>query len=345
MRNKSRNSQTGFTLIELLVVITLIGMLVVIALPNFAKVRIKAKEAELISSLKVIDTALHEFAQSNNGMYPGTAMAESMAFEGSMSSWMMRGVIGGSPYDRDATTLQAYGNFYFDVKNTNNPRAVPDRLVQDGALEGYPSNPFINYEGVRVKRPMVNIFGFEQDRQNVNSQDPWEDIVLFSRPYETARIPDTDNYYLVDEDGEDVGYAYEYVGEFGLGGWWGDVEDTADVTQWGYSGELPQVETGMIHPGDFSYIPFLPLQPDLASPDFMKYVKGYWLVLYGHQSSTTKNEYGYVNPQLPAEGYWMGDGDPETATFYERKIEEATLGARWITGTIYTELYDKDVDR
>jgi hypothetical protein len=41
----------------------------------------------------------------------------------------------------------------------------------------------------------------------------------------------------------------------------------------------------------------------------------------------------------------MGDGDPETATFYERKIEEATLGARWITGTIYTELYDKDVDR
>ena len=79
MRNKSRKQQAGFTLIELLVVITLIGMLVVIALPNFAKIRIKAKEAELRVSLDQIDTALQHFAVNNNGMYPGTAMAESSA--------------------------------------------------------------------------------------------------------------------------------------------------------------------------------------------------------------------------------------------------------------------------
>jgi hypothetical protein len=258
---------------------------------------------------------------------------------------MMRGIIGGSLYDQDATTIQAFGNFYFDVKNVDNPRAVPDRLVQEGVLEGYPSNPFITYEGVRVRRPMVNIFGMERDRQNVNSPDPWEDIILFSRAYESAQIPDTDNYYLVDEDGEDIGYSFEYVGEFGNGNWWGNVEDTTDVEQWEYSGELPSLSSSILHPGDFSYIPFLPLQTRLDSPDFMKFVKGYWLILYGHQSSTTQNKYGYVNPQLPAEGFQMGDGDPDTGTFYERKIEEATLGALQITGTMYTDLFDKDVDR
>jgi type IV pilus assembly protein PilA len=40
-------NKKGFTLIELLVVIVIIGILVAIALPNFIRIKDKAKEAEV----------------------------------------------------------------------------------------------------------------------------------------------------------------------------------------------------------------------------------------------------------------------------------------------------------
>jgi prepilin-type N-terminal cleavage/methylation domain-containing protein len=61
----------GFTLIELLVVIVIIGVLVAIALPNFLKVKEKAREAETKQNLHSIQIALERYAtDSDGGNYP-----------------------------------------------------------------------------------------------------------------------------------------------------------------------------------------------------------------------------------------------------------------------------------
>ncbi len=150
----------GFTLIELLVVIVIIGILVAMALPNFIKVKDKAKEAQAKSALRVIQVALERYGTDWNGLYP----------------WFLGG--GDASYN---VVRMAPGNFYWsymDVEgafadNINNatgqagvqdnqpdpgfctdsllPAAgddygsLPvcmDALMVNGYLSQYPNNPF-----------------------------------------------------------------------------------------------------------------------------------------------------------------------------------------------------------
>lgn len=58
MRMKSnRLARGGFTLVEIMIVVSIIGLLVVIAIPNFFKNREVAQRNTCISNLRVIDTA------------------------------------------------------------------------------------------------------------------------------------------------------------------------------------------------------------------------------------------------------------------------------------------------
>ena len=81
----------GFTLIELLVVITILGILVALALPNFVKAKDKAKEVEVKNNIRIITGALHRFAADYDGYYPG------YIWGGTPNAWGYSGISAAHP--------------------------------------------------------------------------------------------------------------------------------------------------------------------------------------------------------------------------------------------------------
>ena len=68
---KNGLNKKGFTLIELMIVMTIIGILVSIAQPNFQKAIIRAKETSLRKSLFVLRDVIDQY-YADHGNYPET---------------------------------------------------------------------------------------------------------------------------------------------------------------------------------------------------------------------------------------------------------------------------------
>lgn len=78
---KNPNPDHSFTLIELLIVVAIIGILIVIAVPNFLNAQVRAKVAAVESNFKTIATA-NEMYRFDHGTYFSFVNLSTVAFRG-----------------------------------------------------------------------------------------------------------------------------------------------------------------------------------------------------------------------------------------------------------------------
>ncbi len=146
-------ARKGFTLIELLVVIVIIGILVAIALPNFVKIKTKAREAEVKQNLHAIQLAVERYATDNEGNYPFFLYGGDTYFNiGTVKHVGYNievGDVGGlHPFDM-FNDPDLPGHTYPNVIGGNRANLgkegaeFGDTLVYEGYLSKYPLNPFL----------------------------------------------------------------------------------------------------------------------------------------------------------------------------------------------------------
>lgn len=114
--------QRGFTLLELLVVIAIIGVLAAILVPNFMHARAQAQTVSCEGNLKMIATALEEYATDHNGLYPSASAPVTPALFGGV----------GNPYVQNVPADPAGGSYFYVTPGNGVCAATDAYKIRDG---------------------------------------------------------------------------------------------------------------------------------------------------------------------------------------------------------------------
>jgi len=66
MKINSRSRLAGFTLVEIMIVVAIIALLAAIAVPGFLRARKRSQASRIINDLRLIDSAVDQYAIENN---------------------------------------------------------------------------------------------------------------------------------------------------------------------------------------------------------------------------------------------------------------------------------------
>lgn len=66
MLNKLNKKRGGFTLVEIMIVVAIIALLAAIAVPGFLRARKRSQASRIINDLRLIDSAVDQYAIENN---------------------------------------------------------------------------------------------------------------------------------------------------------------------------------------------------------------------------------------------------------------------------------------
>jgi len=82
MLKNARKSMKGFTLIELMIVVAIIGILAAIAIPKFADLVTKSKEASVKGSLGTVRSAISIYYSDTEGVFPTAGLWTGLTTDG-----------------------------------------------------------------------------------------------------------------------------------------------------------------------------------------------------------------------------------------------------------------------
>jgi general secretion pathway protein G len=100
-----RSETRGFTLIELLIVVSILGILVAIALPNYMAVSRRAKVAHVKTSMHTVQVTVEDFSARNNGQYPQNAASTTADGGLTFANLLPGGQMPRNPFTNVATNL------------------------------------------------------------------------------------------------------------------------------------------------------------------------------------------------------------------------------------------------